>query len=114
MYYYAFFHMFELIGINASLHQHLIGSPTLKSIGLPVVALSAMQPVVFQVEAMGEYDSIQWSAPISGSGVLVDFNQTFVWFNQLECGVYFYKVDLVVNNSRTQAVNFTVATCSKY
>ena len=75
-----------------------------------MVALSTLQPVVFQVEAMGEYDSIQWSAPIGGSGVLVDFNQTFVWFNQLECRVYLYKMDLVVNNFYTQSVNFTVTT----
>ena len=84
------------------------------AIGSPLVALPALQPVILQVEAMGEYDSIQWQAPISGSGVIVDYSQTYVWFNQLECGEYFYEVDLVVNNSHTLSANFTVTTCSKF
>eukprot|EP00731_Ephydatia_muelleri_P008917 Em0004g1255a len=50
------------------------GLPFLMAIGSPLVALPALQPVILQVEAMGEYDSIQWQAPISGNQAIVHFN----------------------------------------
>ena len=87
------------------------GSIEVKVVTPSTVSLPTLQPVVLQIEADGEYGSIQWQISNNGSKI-VDFDQTLVWLSQLECGMHKFKVD-ILNQSFSLSVNFTVIFCSK-
>ena len=78
------------------------------------MVLPTLELVALEVEAVGEYDSIQWQTPTNVSGLAVAFDQTYILNSQLECGAYCYEVALIVNNFLKLSVNFTVILCSKF